>query len=49
MNVPNKEGDVRGVGLIPCLGRSPEGEHGNLLQYSHLENPMDMSLVGYSS
>ena len=25
----------------PCLGRSPGGGHGNLLQYSCLENPMD--------
>ena len=29
------------VGLIPGLGRSPEGGHGNLLQYSCLENSMD--------
>ena len=27
--------------LIPGLGRSPGGGHGNLLQYSCLENPMD--------
>ena len=27
--------------LIPELGRSPRGGHGNLLQYSYLENPMD--------
>ena len=26
---------------IPGLGRSPGGGHGNLLQYSCLENPMD--------
>ena len=30
------EGDL---GLIPGLRRSPGGEHGNLLQYSCLENP----------
>ena len=29
------------LGLIPGLGRSPGGGHGNLLQYSYLENPMD--------
>ena len=29
------------VGLIPELGRSPGGGHGNPLQYSCLENPMD--------
>ena len=27
------------LGLIPGLGRSPEGGHGNTLQYSCLENP----------
>ena len=26
------------LGSIPGLGRSPGGEHGNLLQYSYLEN-----------
>ena len=34
-------GDTRGAGLIPGLGRSPGGEHGNPLQYYCLENPMD--------
>ena len=29
------------AGSIPGLGRSPGGEHGNPLQYSCLENPMD--------
>ena len=29
------------AGLIPGLARSPAGGHGNLLQYSCLENPMD--------
>ena len=32
---------VRDAGLIPGLGRSPGGEHGNPLQYSCLENSMD--------
>ena len=32
------EGDL---GLIPVLGRSPGEGHGNPLQYSGLENPMD--------
>ena len=27
------------LGLIPGLGRSPGGGHGNRLQYSCLENP----------
>ena len=31
-----KAGDL---GLIPGLGRSPGGGHGNPLQYSYLENP----------
>ena len=29
------------MGSIPGSGRSPRGGHGNLLQYSCLENPMD--------
>ena len=33
--------ETRGMGLIPGLGRSPGGAHGNPLQYSSLENPMD--------
>ena len=33
--------DVRDVSLIPELGRSNGEGHGNLLQYSCLENPMD--------
>ena len=32
---------VRDLDLIPGLGRSPGGGHGNPLQYSFLENPMD--------
>ena len=34
-------GDVKDAGLIPGLGRSLGGWHGNPLQYSCLENPMD--------
>ena len=34
-------GDATDVGSIPGLGRSPRGKHGNQLQYSCLENPMD--------
>ena len=33
--------NVGDLGLIPGLGRSPEGGNGNPLQYSCLENPMD--------
>ena len=35
---PDNAGDV---GSIPGLGRSPGGGHGNPLQYSCLENPID--------
>ena len=35
--------------MIPRLGKSPGGGHGNPLQYSCLENPRGQwSLVGYS-
>ena len=34
-------GDIKDVGSIPGSGRSPGGGHGNLFQYSCLENPMD--------
>ena len=34
-------GDVGVVGSIPGSGRSPGGGHGNPLEYSCLENPMD--------
>ena len=40
-NLPASEGDVGDVGLIPGLGRSLGEGHGNPLQYSCLENPMD--------
>ena len=37
-NLPINAGDSAS---IPGLGRSPGGRHGNPLQYSCLENPMD--------
>ena len=40
-NLAANAGDIRDMGLIPGSGRSPEGGHGNPLQYSSLENPMD--------
>ena len=40
-SLPASAGDKRDVGLIPGSGRSPGGGHGNPLQYSCLENPMD--------
>ena len=38
---PANAGDLRDLGLIPGLGRCPEGGHVNPLQYSCLENTMD--------
>ena len=40
-NAHANTGDVRDMGLIPGLGRSLGGGHGNPLQYSCLENSMD--------
>ena len=40
-NPPAGVEDLRDVGSIPGLGRSPGGGHGNPLQYSCLENYMD--------
>ena len=40
-NLPANVGDIRDMDSIPGLGRSPGGGHGNPLQYSCLENPMD--------
>jgi len=40
-NPPANAGDIRDSGLIPGPGRSPGGGHGNPLQCSCLENPVD--------
>ena len=48
-NSPLKAGDIRDAGLIPGLGRCPGGGHGNPLQYSYLENPMDRVAGGLQS
>ena len=40
-NLPANAGDIRDACSIPVSGRSPGGGHGNPLQYSCLENPMD--------
>jgi len=47
-NLSAKAGDLTDAGSIPGSGRSPGGGHGNPLQYSCLENPID-SLAGYGS
>ena len=40
-SLPANLGDIRVVGSIPGLRRSPGGGHGNPLQCSRLENLMD--------
>ena len=40
-NPPAIAEDIRNMGSVPGLERSPGGGHGNPLQYSCLENPMD--------
>ena len=40
-NLPANAGDIRDIGSVPGLGKSPGGGYGNPLQYSCLENPMD--------
>ena len=40
-NPPAKAGEARDEALIHGLGSSSGGGHGNPLQYSCLENPMD--------
>ena len=49
-NLPANAGDIRASGSMPGSGKFPGGGHGNLLQYSCLENPHGQrSLAGYSS
>ena len=38
---PARAGDIRDAASTPGSGRCPGGGHGNPLQYSCLENPMD--------
>ena len=40
-NLPANAGDVKDASLIPGSGKFSRGEHGSLLQYSCLENPLD--------
>ena len=46
MNPPANAGDIEVMGSIPGSGRSPGGGHGNPLQYSCLDNPMDRGSWG---
>ena len=41
-NLPTNAGDPSDAGSIPGTGRSSGTGNGNMLQYSCLENPMDM-------
>ena len=46
-NLPSNAEDIRNAGLIPGLGRSSQGGHGNSLQYSYLRIPWTENLPGY--
>ena len=48
-NPPANVGGVRDVDSIPGLRRSPGGWHGNPLQYSCLENPVNREAWGLQS
>jgi len=39
--IKNLPGNAEDIGWISGSGKSPGEEHGNPLQYSYLENPMD--------
>ena len=41
MILPAKAGDHKRHGFDPWVGKIPGGGHGNPLQYSRMENPMD--------
>ena len=48
-NLLANAGDIKDVGLIPGLGRSPGEGNGTPLQYSCLENSMDRGAWGLQS
>ena len=48
-NPPVNAGDIRDVGSVPGLERSPGGGHGNPLQGSCLENPKDRGVCELQS
>ena len=48
-NSPANAGDLRDVGSVPGLGRSPGGGNDNPLQYSCLENSMHREAWGLQS
>ena len=47
-NPPVSAGDIRDMGLIPVLGRSPGGRHGNPPVFLIGESHCQRSLAGYS-
>ena len=47
-NLPTNAGDIRDMGVIPELGRSPVGLHGNPLQFLPGESRGQRRLEGYS-
>ena len=47
-NQPANARDIRDTGPIPGSGESPGGGHGNPLQYSYMENPMDRGAAWWS-
>ena len=49
LTVKKNAGDIRELGSIPGSGRSSGGGHGNALQCSCLENPMDRGACGLQS
>ena len=48
-NPPDNAENIRDIGFIPGLEKSPGGGHGNPLKYSCLENPMDEESNGLQS
>ena len=47
-NLPANAGDIRNMGLIPGLGRSPGEGHGNPLLFLPGESHGERSLAGFS-
>ena len=41
-DLPANSGDIKRYGFDPWIGKIPEGGHGYPLQYSCLENSMDI-------
>ena len=48
-DLPTNARDLGEADSVPGLGRLPEGEHGNTLQYSCLEDPIDRGAWGLQS